>query len=61
MHFNSKLNLLGFQSHLRLHVVNSCLKVPHVTHMKVEFFTNSLLYKNANIANFVLTVPLKMN
>ena len=26
-----------------------------------EFFTNSRQYKNANIANFVLAVPLEMN
>ena len=27
----------------------------------IRFFTNSVQYKNANIANFVLAVPLEMN
>ena len=27
----------------------------------IEFFTNSLQHKNANIANFVLAVPLERN
>ena len=27
----------------------------------IEVFTNSPQYKNANIANFVLAVPLEMN
>ena len=29
--------------------------------MLVEVFTNSPQYKNADIANFVLAVPLEMN
>ena len=27
----------------------------------IEFFTNSLQYKKANIVNFILAVPLEMN
>ena len=27
----------------------------------LEFFTNSPQYKNANIANFILALPLKIN
>ena len=27
----------------------------------LEFFANSLQYKNANIANFVLALPIKIN
>ena len=29
--------------------------------MALEFFTNSPQYKNANIANFVLVMPLDIN
>ena len=28
---------------------------------KIEVFTNSLQYKNANIANFILAVPFRMS
>ena len=29
--------------------------------MSIEFFTISPQYKNANIANFILALPLKIN
>ena len=29
--------------------------------MTIQFFANSLQYKNASIATFVLAVPLEMN
>ena len=29
--------------------------------LSIEFFTNSPQYKNANIDNFVLALPLKIN
>ena len=29
--------------------------------MAIEFFTSSLQYKNANIANFVLALPLEIS
>ena len=33
----------------------------YIMFMLLEVFTVSLQYKNANIVNFVLTVPLEMN
>ena len=33
----------------------------HFHTTSIEFFTNSGQYKNANIANFVLPLPLKIN
>ena len=33
----------------------------HTLHVQLEFFTNASRYKNANIANFILAVPLENN
>ena len=32
-----------------------------ILNQTIEFFTNSPQHKNANIANFVLVVPFKIN
>ena len=36
-------------------------RVPEQNYTLFEFFTNSLQYKNANIANFILAVPLQID
>ena len=53
-----KTSLSKYSNKKKLHVL---IEEPLYFYPSIQFFTNSQQYKNTNIANFILAVPLEIN